>query len=186
MSQKQHNIEIALHRELYFQYTPLLIDYAQRFVPYEDAEDIVHDIFLHFWDKGLLSLPPDELRRLLYTSAKNACLNYLKQKQRRQSEHIDREDISLQIAEISETTPEDLTIQQEIRQQLNNIIAKLPQRSQDIFRMAYIEGLRTVEIANKLDISVRTVENLRYRSISFIRKRCTHLLLIILLFSLFL
>ena len=60
-------------------------------------------------------------------------------------------------------------------------IAELPERSQEIFRMSYIEGLKAAEIAERLNLSVRTVENLLYRSLLHLRKSCSNLFLLIFL-----
>ena len=60
-------------------------------------------------------------------------------------------------------------------------VAELPERSQQIFRMSYLEGLKAAEIAERLDLSVRTVENQLYRSLLYLRKSCSNLFLLIFL-----
>ena len=48
--------------------------------------------------------------------------------------------------------------------------------------MSYLEGLKAAEIAERLDLSVRTVENQLYRSLLYLRKSCSNLFLLIFLF----
>ena len=60
-------------------------------------------------------------------------------------------------------------------------VAELPDRSQQIFRMSYLDGLKAAEIAERLDLSVRTVENQLYRSLLYLRKNCSNLFLLIFL-----
>ena len=57
-------------------------------------------------------------------------------------------------------------------------VAELPERSQEVFRMSYLEGLKAAEIAERLNLSVRTVENLLYRSLLYLRKNCSNLFLL--------
>ena len=60
-------------------------------------------------------------------------------------------------------------------------VAELPESSQQIFRMSYLEGLKAAEIAERLDLSVRTGENQLYRSLLYLRKNCSNLFLLIFL-----
>ena len=54
-------------------------------------------------------------------------------------------------------------------------VAELPERSQEIFRLSYLKGMKAAEIAEQLGLSVRTVENQLYRSLLYLRKHCSHL-----------
>ena len=54
-------------------------------------------------------------------------------------------------------------------------VEELPERGQEIFRLSYLNGMKAAEIADRLGLSVRTVENQLYRSLLYLRKHCSHL-----------
>ena len=61
-------------------------------------------------------------------------------------------------------------------------VAELPERSREVFRMSYLEGLKAAEIAERLDLFVLTFGNLLYRSLLYLRKNCSYLFLLIFQF----
>ena len=74
-----------------------------------------------------------------------------------------------------------VSVRKDLLDLLMKKVAELPERSQQIFRMSYLEGLKAAEIAERLDLSVRTVENQLYRSLLYLRKNCSNLFLLIFL-----
>lgn len=166
---------INKYQRLYLEYAPMLLRFARKFVSDFFAEDILHDVFLKLWDKQVFLLPPDEVRRILYVAVRNACLDHLRRLSMEQ-EIIDHRAIQLKIEELDFFEASDELF---MRRDLINIlmakISELPERSQEVFRMSYLEGLKAAEIADQLGLSVRTVENLLYRSLITLRKSCSHL-----------
>ena len=57
----------------------------------------------------------------------------------------------------------------DLERSLNSVIGTLPLQQQKIFRLNHYEGLTHKEIAVKLDLSLRTVENQMYRAQKTIR-----------------
>ena len=133
----------------------MLMRFAEKFVSGFFAEDIVHDVFLKLWDKQVFRLPENDLKRVLYVSVRN----------------------ELDFFEASD----ELFMRKDLLDLLMKKVAELPERSQQIFRMSYLEGLKAAEIAERLDLSVRTVENQLYRSLLYLRKNCSNLFLLIFL-----
>ena len=70
---------------------------------------------------------------------------------------------------------DELFMTQDILNILLEKIDELPEKSRIIFRLSYIEGLKASEIAEQMDLSVRTVENQLYRSLQQLRKKCSNL-----------
>ena len=163
---------IDRYQHIYMEYAPMLIRFAEKFVSGFFAEDIVHDVFLKLWDKQVFRLPENDLKRILYVSVRNACLDYLRRMNIEQ-EVIDHRALQLK--------SDELFMREDLLELLMKKIAELPERSQEIFRMSYIEGLKAAEIAERLNLSVRTVENLLYRSLLHLRKSCSNLFLLIFL-----
>ena len=172
---------IDRYQHIYMEYAPMLIRFAEKFVSGFFAEDIVHDVFLKLWDKQVFRLPENDLKRILYVSVRNACLDYLRRMNIEQ-EVIDHRALQLKLDELDFFEASDeLFMREDLLELLMKKIAELPERSQEIFRMSYIEGLKAAEIAERLNLSVRTVENLLYRSLLHVRKSCSNLFLLIFL-----
>ena len=72
------------YKEVYLSTGDALLNFARKFVPEFYAEDIVHDVYLRFWDKQIYKLPNEELRSLLYTAVRNACIDHLRKLQTEQ------------------------------------------------------------------------------------------------------
>ena len=163
------SLDIDQYRHIYTEYAPMLMRFAEKFVSGFFAEDIVHDVFLKLWDKQVFRLPENDLKRVLYVSVRNACL-------------IDHRALQLKLEELDFFEASDeLFMRKDLLDLLMKKIAELPERSQQIFRMSYLEGLKAAEIAERLDLSVRTVENQLYRSLLYLRKNCSNLFLLIFL-----
>ena len=168
------------YQQIYQKYMPSLVRFALKFVNEAEAEDLVQDIFLKYWDKELNNFPEEEVSRLLYTSVRNACIDTLRHKEYQQI-FLEKQAIQLRIDELNYYhDPDKLFMQNDLLQKIQTKISELPEKSQEIFRMTYIEGLHTAEIAERLNISVRTVENLVYRSLKLLRKNCSNLLYFLL------
>ncbi|MDR0699001.1 MAG: RNA polymerase sigma-70 factor [Tannerella sp.] len=162
------------YREVYLEYAPLLLRFAEKFVSQFYAEDIVHDVFLKLWDKQIFLLPENELKRVLYVAVKNACIDLLRRFALEQ-EYIDERRIQLQLDELDFFEASDeLFMRKDLLHLLLQKIEELPERSREIFKMSYLEGMKTTEIAEQLNISTRTVENHLYRALIFLRKATSH------------
>ncbi|MCD7936074.1 MAG: RNA polymerase sigma-70 factor [Tannerellaceae bacterium] len=141
------------------------------------AEDIVQDVFLKLWDRQIFHLPENEIKRILYVSVRNACIDYLRRITLEQ-EIIDKRELELKIDELNFfESSEDMFMQKDLFALLMKKVEELPERSREIFKMSYLEGMKAAEIAGQLNLSVRTVENHLYRSLLFIRKKSTPLFL---------
>ena len=157
------SLDIDQYRHIYTEYAPMLMRFAEKFVSGFFAEDIVHDVFLKLWDKQVFRL--DYLRRI-----------------NMEQEIIDHRALQLKLEELDFFEASDeLFMRKDLLDLLMKKVAELPERSQQIFRMSYLEGLKAAEIAERLDLSVRTVENQLYRSLLYLRKSCSNLFLLIFL-----
>jgi RNA polymerase sigma-70 factor (ECF subfamily) len=162
------------YREVYLEYAPQLLRFAEKFVSQFYAEDIVHDVFLKLWDKQIFLLPENELRRVLYVAVKNACIDLLR-KSALEQEYIDKRRLQLQLDELAFfESSDELFMRKDLLRILLQKIEELPERSREIFKMSYLEGMKAAEIAEQLNISTRTVENHLYRALIFLRKVTSH------------
>jgi len=134
-------------------YRPLAA-YAFRFVrELPTAENIVQDVFLKLWQNRHQLVITTSLVHYLFRSVRNHCLNHL-DKNKVRSEYLrmqlnrteDEEDFSAFYPEIG------------LLEKIETAILALPAKRQEIFRMAREEGLKYREIADQLNLSVKTVE----------------------------
>lgn len=126
----------------------------------EPAEEIVHDVFLNFWQKTHNTQPTvgpaiDNPGLYLYISVRNRSLNFLRDKADLPTVELsERCDQYLRF----EATPESLLLSTEAQQRLLTAINQLPPRCKLIFTLIKEDGLKYKEVARLLDLSVKTVE----------------------------
>ena len=128
------SLDIDQYRHIYTEYAPMLMRFAEKFVSGFFAEDIVHDVFLKLWDKQVFRLPENDLKRVLYVSVRNACLDYLRRMNMEQ-EIIDHRALQLKLEELDFFEASDeLFMRKDLLDLLMKKVAELPERSQQIFR----------------------------------------------------
>lgn len=149
------------YRKLFDALAGPLIRWSQVFVKqYEVAEEIVSDVFMWLWQQRARQGSIRHIRLYLYQAVKHRSLNYL----RSASGRMAHEDIAsfegAQIPGIRFATddPEQMLLNNELRRHMENAIESLPARCRLIFRLVKDDGLRYKEVAELLQISVKTVE----------------------------
>ena len=153
------------YQRIYMEYAPMLLRFAGKFVSGFFAEDIVHDVFLKLWDKQVFLLPDDDLKRILFVAVRNACIDHLRRSNMEQ-EILDHRAVQLKLEELDYfESSDELFMRKDLLELLMKKVAELPERSQEIFRLSYLKGMKAAEIAEQLGLSVRTVENQLYRSL---------------------
>lgn len=173
MKNKSEENNLTSFRNYYEENVSSLIIFARRFVSMEIAEDIIQDVFLDIWlhfkmDKGLL--PP---RSYLFMAVRNKCLNLLIREQVRKK-YIESTELDNRILGLNYyDSYEKQLIDREDMQYVYDEIERLPEKCRDIFKMAYFEGRKNAEIAEILNISIRTVEHQLYLGLKTLRGRMT-------------
>jgi RNA polymerase sigma-70 factor (ECF subfamily) len=130
-----------------------------------EAEEIVQDFFVRFWQRHQLVSLTDSLKSYLFLSVKNGSLNYLKHKK------VEEKYIR-QMTELSNqhlVYDPDLYLSSELQEKVKNAIDLLPERCREIFIMSRIRGLKNDEIADDLHISKRTVETQISKALKVLR-----------------
>jgi RNA polymerase sigma-70 factor, ECF subfamily len=132
-----------------------LVRYARTMIKDHDtAEEIVQDLFFRLWqDREKLNIE-SSLNGYLFRSVHNRCLHFIEH-----TRVVDRhaEQMSYQQSESTES-PSDILNYKELQEKVARIIERLPERCGKIFTMSRFEGLKYTEIAEKLSVSVKTVE----------------------------
>ncbi len=128
--------------------------YAFRFLGnLSDSESIVQEVFLRLWQNRHQMVITSSLQNYLFRSVKNHCINYI------EHERIKTDYQTMVINnETDRTDYSEFFLEFGLVSKIEKAIAALPQKRQEIFRLAREEGLKYREIAERLELSVKTVE----------------------------
>lgn len=145
-------------------YKPLVI-YANTFMKdIPESQDIVQQVFVSFWEKRETLQIHTSLNGLLYKAVYNVCLNRIKQQKTRMN-HIQEIKLNSSSSEQSERVQE-----KELEKKINVAIDQLPEQCAKIFKMSRFEQLKYQEIADKLGLSIKTVENQMGKALKLMRE----------------
>lgn len=150
--------------DIYSIYYVRMFRFSQTYVgAEEDAEDIVQNTFLYLWEHFDLLKDIEHLDAFFFTLIKNRCLNFLKHQSYIQSKTCSLkadEELEYQLNLYAlEQFDEAVSSIPEVENLLSQTMQKLPERCKEIFLLSRIDGLKYKEIAERLNISVNTVEN---------------------------
>jgi RNA polymerase sigma-70 factor, ECF subfamily len=144
-----------------------LVRYAKSIIKdYDTAEEIVQDLFFRLWqNRGKINIE-SSLNGYLYRAVHNKCLHYI--------DHLKIVGRHAQETAYGQTArtedPVDIIRYKELQEKINLILERLPGRCSLIFCMNRFEGLKYIEIAEKLSVSVKTVEANMGRALKEFRK----------------
>lgn len=120
------------------------------------AEEAVSDVFFSVWVHRSKLSQIENFKAYLFASVRNTALNYLDKEKR--NKVIQLEDLSVPLL-IDDICPETELISKELKSAINLAIDNLPERCKLIFSLAKIDQFKYKEIAQILDISVKTIDN---------------------------
>jgi RNA polymerase sigma-70 factor (ECF subfamily) len=122
----------------------------------ELAEETVSDVFFKMWQHRKNLPRIENFKAYIFTSTRNIALNYLDKEKRERVMSL--EDIRVPLL-LDEICPETELIDKELKEAIGRAIDHLPERCKLIYSLAKIEQLRYKEIAQILDISVKTIDH---------------------------
>lgn len=166
MSKSGPRSEIPYLDELQFELVykrlyPRLYNYSFQFVKSRQiAQDLVHEVFLKLWEHRF-SNESNSIEALLFKMTRNMCLNVLKHQRIVQNVQFDLVAITrweeLYRVEFVRDEPR-LLLEQELENEINEIMNGLPERCREVFILSRMQGLKNRQIAEELNLSVKTVE----------------------------
>jgi RNA polymerase sigma-70 factor, ECF subfamily len=132
-----------------------LVRYAKTLIKDHDtAEEIVQDLFFKLWQNKENINIESSLNGYLFRSIHNSCLHHIEHVKVIQKHSVE---MSYKPEDTSEN-PDDVLNYKELQERIARILERLPERCGRIFCMSRFEGLKYSEIAEKLSVSVKTVE----------------------------
>ena len=152
--------------ELYATYKNRLIYFAMRFLKSREyAEDVFQDAFTVVWQSRRFINPDASFSSYLYTIMRNRILNQLRNAA---NEEKLKESILSQALDYTEDTKRDVMLN-DLKSLISHALQQLTPRQREIFEMSREAQLSHKEIADKLGISVNTVQEHISISLKLIR-----------------
>ncbi len=147
----------------------------------ELSEEIVQDVFLLLWETRKKIVIHNSLKSFLLKSVQNRSIDQLRHL-KITSKYAS---LLLEHARLSENDIDKYILFSELEQKYSEALVKLPPTIAETFRMSRIEYLNYHEIANKLNVSIRTVEVRVSKALSFLREELKDYLITVLIFCQF-
>jgi len=142
--------------ELFGYYYPRLYQFSRSILKIEnEIDDILQEVFVKIWLNRQKISNALTFNAYIFTITRNEVLNLIRANLRDQTF---KDNLFLRsVAEEYQT--HDLVEYDEVKAGIDRIVACLPQRRHQIFVLSRTEGLSNKEIAQKLNISEKTVED---------------------------
>ncbi|WP_344977749.1 RNA polymerase sigma-70 factor [Compostibacter hankyongensis] len=163
--------------ELIFKkYNTVLCNFASRFVSSQDISvEIVQGVFLKLWENHDKIIIENALKSYLFRAVYNQCSSYLSHlRVRKKYLHSIR-----RLHETQHLTDpvQDSLSYKELNHRVHEAVAQLPEECRKIFVLSRFEGLKYMEIADRLQVSVKTVETQISRALTRLRENLKEFLL---------
>ncbi|MFL9485552.1 RNA polymerase sigma-70 factor [Chitinophagaceae bacterium LWZ2-11] len=155
---------------LFEQFYNPLCKYAFSYIKRSEiCEDIVQDVFARIWENRKDLIKSDAIRYYLFTAVRNNCLTHLTREQRMAFEGLNENELS-EHDHYGENGIE-LSDSESVNYQalLEEGIAQLPAKCKEIFLLNRMGHLSNQQIADELNVSVKTVNNQLWKAMKMLR-----------------
>lgn len=171
----QQGSEVAFEQLFRLYYAPLCRYATGIVIESEDAEEIVQQVFLRVWERRTELDIKVSFKAYLYRSVHNASLNH----KQRQKNNIRFEDVPLRVVHAAEFVHE-MDVKQ-LEKEIGKALNTLPEQCRKIFELSRFEELKYREIAELLNISIKTVENQMGKALRIMREQLSAYLPLLLI-----
>lgn len=169
--------DITAFEMIFRTYYQPLCSYAYTFLQdKEEAEEIVQSTFMSVWEKHNTISIRTSVKSYLYAMVRNACLNVIKHEKIKQKHAVEEIALSPQSHDSVSNTIASVELETKIQEAME----KLPEQCRLVFKLSRFEELKYSEIAEQLNISVKTVENHMGKALKIMREQLKDYLPIII------
>jgi len=140
---------------------------------YEASREIVQDVFMRLWEKRETIDSGKSIKAYLSAAVRNKCINYLRDHKKFNQDLLNFEELNPDLLSM----PADKLVEADIRNRITEATAELPEKCREIFVLSRHEQLKYQEIADRLGISVKTVETQISKALQHMRERLREYLL---------
>ncbi|MFC4872063.1 RNA polymerase sigma-70 factor [Negadavirga shengliensis] len=146
----------------------------------DEAEEIVQTVFLKLWEKRGMIKINTSLKAYLYKSVYYDSLNHIKHqkvkmKHREQKQYETTQNGSVEAVDVMEGQDE------ELNSRFQQALRLLPEKCRTVFHLSRFEELKYQEIAQKMGISIKTVEAHMGKALKTLRLELAEFLPLILM-----
>lgn len=151
---------------IFRKYYPMLCAYAHRFVDMEDVEDVVEECMVWLWEKKETVVINSTLSQYLFSMVRNKALNVLTRK------GIAERAASWYFATLKQESLQNTDQYQvrELKKRIQEGISALPESYRTAFVMHRFQGMSYKEIAQKHDVSPKTIDYRIQQALKLLRK----------------
>lgn len=158
---------------LFRTYFPKVKSYVSSILSADEAEDITQDVFAYVWENRNSICLGSGFSSYLFQSAYTRSLDLLRKKNNfnqyslAQMETFEKASSQLLHDDCREISR---LYTQDFKMMLERLLAELPLQRREVFLLTYNEGLKSKEIADRMNIPQRTVESHMYLTMKFLKK----------------
>nr|WP_294870472.1 RNA polymerase sigma-70 factor [uncultured Pedobacter sp.] len=160
----------AAFTEIYSRYAENLSGFASsKLYSLEDSRDIIHDLFVKFWEERKSLKIDRNLEAYLFTMVRYRIIDKIRK-------NITHEDYMGMVLSLQTSLGSEIEQQialKELKQTIGKSLEKLSPRVQEIYHLSREENLSISEIANKLQLSEQTVKNQLTSALKHLRQSLT-------------
>lgn len=138
---------------LFMRYYPLLCTYAKQFVDFDDGQEIVQDVMVWFWENRNMQVIESSPKNYLFKAVKNRCLTLINRNELKQ------QIVNTLYADLqSQYEDPDFYVVEELTRNIEAALSRLPESYREAFEMNRFQNMTYNEIAQKLNVSSKTVD----------------------------
>lgn len=121
----------------------------------EIAEEIALDLFTYIWEKRQSLQIKVTFKSFLFAAAKNKAITLYRKENQKMFTSIDTSESTIS----NDSSPQGLMENSELRDLINEAIFRLPEKSRQVYQLAWEKNMSYNEIAVQLGLSPKTIEN---------------------------
>lgn len=156
-------------------YDPLVAFINRLVRSQEDASDISQDVFVNLWLNHSSIDPKQNIKGYIYGIARNLSFRHIRERSKDYASSLD----DVPSINLEEYSPEDIMRADEISILISLTLDRMPPQRRKVFELSRYNGLNNDQIADKLEISIRTVESHIYQAKKEIREAVQFAVLLI-------
>lgn len=150
---------------LYLSCYKSLFLYATRYVSAEESENIIQDTMMWLWENRETVIPEKSIKSLLFRIVHNKCVNSV-----RHNAVLSRVHRRIESNMRQHFESPDFYLSRELMQMLDDALEKMPAHLREVFIMSRVEHLSYKEIAERLGITAKSVDNRMVSTMKFLRR----------------
>jgi len=143
----------------------------------DEAEEMVQQVFFKLWERSEHLSFSGPIAAYLYRAVHNESLNFIKHQKVKAGHQLH---VAYSMKNKSEQASPKM-IRKELENKFREALNELPEQCRTVFQLSRFEDMKYKEIADKLDISVKTVENHMGKALKLLRTKLVDFLPLLLI-----